>query len=135
MRRKYLLIVTAVGEAGIGLALLAAPSVVLLLMLGVTSGAPEALVVGRIAGMALLAISVNCWLDRKENVSRSRHGLLWAVVIYDVGAAGLLEYAASGLGMTGVLLWPAVALHGSLAVWSMACLRDEQHSSTTPGTT
>jgi hypothetical protein len=135
MHRRLLLLVTALGEGGTGLLLLVWPDLPLWWLLGVDGALPETFVTARIAGVALMAIGVNCWLDREENVSRSRHGLLTAVFIYDVGAAGLLAYAGSGLGMTGVLLWPAVVLHGSLAVWSTACLWAEHHCSTKRGTT
>lgn len=123
MRRKYLLIVTAVGEAGTGLALLAAPSVVLLLLLGVTSAAPEALVVSRVAGGALLAIGVACWLARND----PRHaliGLLAGLLTYDLTAAGVLAYAGYILQMFGPALWPAVVIHVALAVWCLACITD-----------
>lgn len=124
MRRKYLLIVTAVGEGGTGLALLAAPAVVCLLLLGVESPAPEALVVGRVAGGALLAIGVACWLARNDGRS-GQLGLLAGVLVYDVAAAVLLAAAGSSLGMAGVGLWPAVVLHGTLALWCVYCLRVE----------
>jgi hypothetical protein len=124
MQRKYLLMVTALGECGTGLALLGLPAVVFRLLLGVDSPAPEALLVGRVAGGALLAIGVSCWLDRNDR--QPAPGLLTGVLIYDVVAAVLLAHAGSVLDMAGVALWPAVALHGALALWSAYCLCIEQ---------
>jgi hypothetical protein len=122
VRRKYLLIVTALSEVGTGLALLAAPAVVFLLLLGVESAAPEALVVGRVAGGALVAIGLSCWLARNDRGPAQR-GVLTGVLIYDVTAATLLAYSGSSLGMAGVALWPAVALHAALALWCGTCLK------------
>jgi hypothetical protein len=124
VRRKYLLVVTALGEGGTGLALLSAPAVVFRLLLGVESAAPQALVIGRVAGGALLAIGVACWLARNDGRS-AQFGLLTGVLVYDVAAAVLLSAAGSSLGMTGVALWPAVVLHGALALWCVYCLRIE----------
>jgi hypothetical protein len=122
MRRKYLLIVTALIEVGTGLVLLVAPAVAFLLLLGITSPAPEAVVVGRVAGGALLAIGVACWLARNDGRRPAQVGVLSGVVIYDVAAAALLAHAGSSLSMAGIALWPAVVLHGALAVWCGVCL-------------
>jgi hypothetical protein len=121
MLRKYLLIVTALGEGVTGVALLAAPAVVFLLLLGVESAAPEALVVSRVAGGALMAIGVACWLARNDRGPAQR-GVLTGVLIYDVTAAALLTYSGSSLGMTGVALWTAVVVHTVMAVWCVLCL-------------
>ncbi len=122
MARKYLLIVTALGEAGTGLLLLFLPAVLLVLLLGVKQAAPEALVAARIAGAALLAIGIACWLARNDHGSPAQQGMLAGVLIYDVGAAGVLAYAGLILGMVGLALWPAVVLHVVLAVWCVVCL-------------
>jgi hypothetical protein len=44
------------------------------------------------------------------------------VLIYDVVVAALLAHAGLGLGMSGIVLWPAVAAHGALGVWCARCL-------------
>jgi hypothetical protein len=52
---RTLLIVTAIAETGVGLTLLLSPPLVAGLLLGVSLDSPAALVVGRIAGAALLS--------------------------------------------------------------------------------
>jgi hypothetical protein len=118
MHHGRLLIVTAIIETGAGIGLLVVPKFVLALLLGI-SAAAETVFVGRVAGAALLAIGVACWLSRGEKQS----GLLTGILAYDVVAAGLLAHAGSVLGMNGVLLWLAVAVHAALAVWCVACLK------------
>jgi hypothetical protein len=117
MHRAYLLIVTALGEAGTGLLLLVWPPVLLALLLGVNQASPETTYCSRIAGAALLAIGVACWLGRNDHARPAQQGLLLGVLIYDVGATGVLAYTGWFLHLGGIALWPAVVLHGALAVW------------------
>src|SRR5262249_37501075 len=125
MHRHYLLIATAVGEGATGLVLLFLPGVVLALLLGESLAAPEALVLGRITGAALLALGVACWLARNDHGRPAQLGLLTGVLLYDLAAAALLAYAGLVLSMAGVALWPAVALHAALAVWCVVAVWDK----------
>ena len=122
MRPKYLLIATALGEGGVGLLLLISPSIPLNLLLGVDRVSPEAGVLARIAGAALLAVGVACWLGRGEALGPARVPLIAGALAYDTAAAGLLAYAGLSLGLAGVVLWPAVVLHAALAAWCVVCL-------------
>jgi hypothetical protein len=122
--RAYLLIVTAFGEAGTGLLLLAWPPVLLALLLGVDQASPETTCCARIAGAALLAIGVTCWLGRSDPLGPSQLGLITGVLIYDIAADGVLAYTGLCLGLVGIALWPAVVLHAALAIWCVVCLRD-----------
>jgi hypothetical protein len=123
MQRKFFLIATAVGEAGTGLLLLVVPSLVVALLLGVSSSAPETTFVCRLTGAALLSIGVSSWLARSEAAGAALRGLLIGVLIYDIAAAALLAYAGLVLKFVGIALWPAVVIHVALAVWCLACLR------------
>jgi hypothetical protein len=122
MRRTYLLIATAFGEGGIGLLLLVWPAVPLAMLLGVDEASAEVGIVARIAGAALLALGVPCWLARNDPKSAAQTGLLLGVLTYDLAAAGILAYAGWFLGLAGIALWPAVGLHFALAVCCVACI-------------
>jgi hypothetical protein len=122
MPRRHLLLITAIVEAATGLSLLAWPSIPLALLLGVDRTSPETLVVARIAGAALLAVGVGCWLGRPDAHGASQLGLLAGVLTYDMGAAVILAYAGLFVGLVGVALWPAVLLHAALAVWCLGCI-------------
>lgn len=117
IRRTHLLIVTACGETATGLALLAVPAVPLRLLNGVEQASPETTYVARVAGAALLAIGVGCWLGRKDQLGPAQRGLIAGVLVYSAVVAGLLVYAGQGLNLVGVALWPAVAAHAVLSVW------------------
>jgi hypothetical protein len=120
---RKLLVVTALAETGVGLTLLLSPPLVARLLLGVSLDAPAALIVGRIAGAALLSLGSACWLARDDGPSRARRGLVAAVLLYNSIAVAVLAIAGAGARLVGVLTWPAVALHAALAVWCIASLR------------
>ena len=119
---KRFLILTAVIEAATGLALIVVPAIVVRLLLGAEiSGASIPL--GRVAGAALLALGVACWLARNDRQSRTARGLVVAMLVYNIVATAVLAFAGIGLGLHGVALWPAVVLHAVMAIWCMVCLR------------
>src|SRR5437773_8393109 len=116
-----LLKLTAIIEAATGLALIAVPAIVVRLLLGAEiSGASIPL--GRVAGAALLALGVACWLARDDTQSCAARGLVVAMLIYNIAATAVLAFAGIGLGLHGVLLWPAVVLHAAMGVWCVVCL-------------
>jgi hypothetical protein len=128
---KQLLTATAAIEVGAGLALLVAPSVVVLLLLGAdVSGA--AIPLGRVAGAALLALGVACWLARGDARSRATGGLVTAMSLYNLGAVVVLGAAGIQSQTVGIVLWPAVLLHAAMAIWCVSLLLTF-HPDTTTG--
>lgn len=115
---KKLLAITAIIEAGTGLALLAAPAVLAQLLLGGTLDAPAAVTVARVAGAALLALGIACWLARDDG-----RALVVAILFYNLVAVAILTYAAVGLALSGIGLWPAIVLHIVMALWCAAALK------------
>ena len=120
---KRLLTLTALIEAATGLALIAAPSVVVQLLLGSPLGTSAALTLGRVAGSALLALGIACWLARDDTQSRATRGLVSAMALYNLATVAVLSFAGIGFGLHGVALWPAVILHAMMSVWCIARLR------------
>jgi hypothetical protein len=117
-----LLKLTAVIEAATGLGLVALPSVVVRLLLGSPLDSSAATMLGRVAGAALLALAVACWLAHDDTRSWAARGLVAAMFLYNVAVAALLAFAGVGLGLRGIALWPAVILHAAMAVWCVPCL-------------
>jgi len=120
---KRLLIVTAIIELGVGLALLAFPSATVALLLGSSLDAPAAVTLGRVAGAALLALGVANWLAQYDEQSCAARGLVSAMVLYNLGAVIILGSAGLGSQSVGIALWPAVILHAVMAVWCVTSLR------------
>jgi hypothetical protein len=126
MQSNRLLIATAVLEAPTGVVLMTLPAVAAQLLLGTTLDAPG-LVVARIAGAALFAIGVLCWVVRNERNDVTVRGILIALLFYNVAALVVFAHAGLGLQLTGLGVWPAVTLHAALAAWCIACLATDRY--------
>ena len=120
---KRLFTLSAIIEVPTGLGLMAVPSVVVRLLLGSPIDTPAAVTLARVAGAALLALGVACWLARDDAPSRAARGLVVAMLVYNIAVAALLAFASIDLKLHGVALWPAVVLHAVMAVWCVTCLR------------
>ena len=127
-----LLTVTAVIEVGAGLALMALPSLLVTLLLGSPLDTPVASTVARVAGVALFALGVACWLSRHDGQSRAARGLVGAIVFYNAAIVTVLVYGRVGLGLSSIGLWPTIVLHSVMTVWCVSSLL-KNHS--TDGTT
>ena len=110
---KHLLTATAVLEVGAGLALLTAPS----LVFGTEIDTPTGSTVARIAGAALLAIGVACWLARHDGQSQAARGLVGGLVVYNALVVAVLVYAGTALGLSSGGLWPAALRQGCSDPW------------------
>ena len=113
---------TAVIELGAGLALLCCPSAAVALVLGSPLDPPAAAPLGRLAGAALLALGVACWLVWHHAPGCAASGVVTALTLYNLGAVGVLGAAGLGSPPVGVALWPAVVLHALLTIWCLASL-------------
>ena len=118
-----LLRLTAIIEIPTGLGLMIVPSVLVRLLLGSPLDTSAGVMLGRVAGAALLALGVACWLARDDTQSPAARGLVAAMLLYNISAVAVLTFAGCGLGLHGVVLWPAVILHATMAVWCVACVR------------
>jgi len=120
---QALLVVTAVVEGATGLALVALPSRLAMLLLGSSLDAPAALTMARVAGVALVALAAGCWLMRLEGPSRAARSLVAAMAIYHTGVALVLAYAGLGFALSGLGLWPTVVAHAAMTAW---CLKQSR---------
>ena len=118
-----LLVVTALLEGVTGLALVALPSRLGALLLGSSIDAPVALTLARLAGVALVALALTCWVTRHERQTRAARGLVMAMALYHTGVAMVLSYASIGLALSGVGLWPTVLFHAAMTVWCLKTSR------------
>jgi Ca2+/Na+ antiporter len=112
----------AIVELGTGLALMFDPALVTILLLGVeVSGA--ATLLGRCFGVTLLALGVACWPGRQrvDSGSQAFRGML----IYNALIALYLAYLGTVAHLSGVLLWPGVALHVAVALLLVWTWREE----------
>jgi hypothetical protein len=114
---KSLLIVAAFTELIAGLVLVTSPLTLVSILTGIDIIDSAAVLTGRVAGFALLSLSVACWLSRNE--MKSALTLTRSMLVYNIGVTVILLNSALKTDVPGIVLWPAVALHVVLAGWSL----------------
>jgi len=102
---KILFIITGLAESATGLTLMVVPGLVGRLLLG-TELAGVAIVVARVAGIALLALGVGCWPGTP----------LCGMLTYNALGTVYFSYLAINGEWAGPLLLPAVVLHAVLTL-------------------
>jgi hypothetical protein len=105
---KKVLALAAAGEAVTGLMLIVYPPIVVRLLCGVEING-SGVIVSRIFGISLVAISVACW--PAEGCAQPLCGMLTYTAL-----ATLYLIALGIRGDVGILLWPAVVVHAILTL-------------------
>jgi hypothetical protein len=121
---RKVLALAAMGEAATGFVLLVYPPIVarLLFRAGISG---VGVVMSRIAGIALISLGLACWPGSAAPNSVAR--ALWGMLCYSLLATLYLAYLGIRGAWVGVLLWPAVAVHGVLTfLLGRAWLRNQQ---------
>jgi hypothetical protein len=97
------------------------PELVISLLFGTELNEIEAIFVSRLTGVALITLSIICWIFR--NAGQSASEIIKAMLFYNVAATALLVLAWMS-GFSGVGIWPASLMHVALAVWCLKNLRE-----------
>jgi hypothetical protein len=130
MVATWLLPVEAAIEGTTGVALIIFPQAVSTLLLGADLAGPG-IAVARVAGIALLALGLVCWLSRQD---ANRTATLAAMLTYNLLATVYLMYLGIGGALVGILLWPAIAIHAVLTLLvAYARFNDQQPTQTRRG--
>jgi hypothetical protein len=113
LARRRVLAAAAVLETVTGLVLMIDPIVVVRLLLGAdVSG--QRMPLGRVAGIALLALGLACWPG--DQAADGGGPAFRAMLTYNVLITLYLAYLGIVGHLAGLLLWPAVAVHAALSV-------------------
>jgi hypothetical protein len=119
---KRLLTLTAIIEAGTGLLLVAFPSLLVTLLLGSSLDTPVAIIIVRIAGVALITLGIACWFARSDGQSSAAKGLVAAMMVYNAGILLVLLPAGISSGFFGPGLWFVALVHAAMFVWCLLSL-------------
>ena len=120
---KKILAFAAIVEIGTGLALMIDPRIVVSMLVGPNTPAEE-IPMGRLPGIAILALGLACWPSgaSAEGGSPAFRGML----VYNALIALFLVYLFKVGHLGGVLLWPAVVLHAAVALVLIGSRRPAQ---------
>jgi hypothetical protein len=111
MTTRGLAVMAAALEVTAGAALIASPSVFVRLLLGTTISS-SGIAIARVGGFGLLSLGLACWPIGKVLTAPAASAML----TYNALAALYFGYLHVDGGFTGYLLWPACAIHASLAL-------------------
>src|SRR5215204_7142526 len=102
---KLLLTLTAVFEALTGIGLIVFPSIVISLLIGTLSDGAVVATLAKIAGAALIALAIACWLSRNNAAAT---GIVKAILFYNLAVTASLLYVSIANKRSAAGLWPAV---------------------------
>ena len=102
--------VAAAVEAVTGLVAILFPQVLIRLLFN-AEVVGAGIVIGRLAGIALISLGLGCWMGRQ---AASCGWALAAMLTYNALVTIYLTLVGVGAEFVGVLLWPAAALHAAL---------------------
>ena len=120
---RLFFVISAIGEIGIGIALMAMPEMLATMLVGASLESFGGVFVARLAGAALISLGIICLLGSFDADSRAAQAIAAGMLFYNIAAAALLVYARIGADMSGVGLVPAAVIHALLAIYCVVCLR------------
>ena len=123
---KNLFIITGIFESLTGIFLLISPSLPVSILFDSPVDTTTGLLVGRVAGAALLSLGVACWLARNDEKSRAATGIIIAMLLYNITALAVLIYAGLIVHRSGMGLWPAVAIHVLLIAGCIISIKEKK---------
>jgi len=110
---KKILTFASIVESATGFALMIDPRFVVGLLVG-PNLPDQDIPMGRLPGIAILALGLACWPSGSHAESRSP--AFRGMLVYNVLIALFLVYLFKVGHLGGTLLWPAVVLHAMVAV-------------------
>ena len=120
---KALLMVTAVIEGLVGLALFVMPELTVWLLLNTPLDSVGGVLITRVGGVAITSLAFLCWRARGFQDSRAAGGIVTAMLFYNIAVAAVLILGGSRLDLKSVFIWPVIFLHIALAIWCAANVR------------
>ena len=117
---KRLLTITAIFEGFTGLGLVVIPATVVSILLGSSLTDPNAILICRLTGGALLTIAFACSLLRHDPQSSVMVKVMFG---YNIFTLALLVYGAIAEKIYGPGLWPSAFVHLVFFIWCSILLR------------
>ena len=128
MSLRFLLTLSGLLEALVGVLTLISPTTAISLLLGVPVD-PIAAVLTRLFGAGVFALGLACVKARDDLGSPAGLAVSISITSYNLLAAVVIIWAAAGLGLGGMLLWTTGIGHAVLGALFVAALAQvRQHA-------
>jgi|WetSurMetagenome_2_1015567.scaffolds.fasta_scaffold01796_8 uncharacterized RDD family membrane protein YckC len=131
---KSLLVVTAVMEAGAGVALLGFPATTVELLLSPSLDTLPSMTLFRVVGGLLLGVGIACWFASRDTLKPCARRMVIRMTVYNTSGVVLLGVVGMSVARAGILLWPTVVIHAAMAVRCVVCLLNTSKLSEVKGT-
>ena len=117
---RLLLKSTAIIEALTGLAFIFIPNVLTHLLLGLSITEVSGLILSMVAGTALIAIAIVCWL-----ISENDHALpvIKGLLFYNIAVVGVVVYCAIHFSVNTLPLFTIAGFHFIYGTWCLIVVR------------
>lgn len=117
---KLLLKSTSIIEGLTGLAIIFIPNILTNLLLGLSMNEVSGLILSMVAGVALLAIAIVCWLvSEQENSLAVVKGLMF----YNIAVVGIVLYSAIHFYVYNTLFFTIAGFHFIYGTWCLIVVR------------
>jgi hypothetical protein len=120
---KKFITLTAILEGLTGIALIATPNIIVLLLLGKPTSEPEGKITAMLAGTAILSLAVICWILRETS---GLEKLVKGILFYNCAIIAIAMYGVLWYGLTNPGLWFVIFSHSVLFVWGTVTLKDKR---------
>lgn len=114
---------TAILEGLTGIALITAPHLIMLFLLGKPPHGPEGKMTAMLAGTAILSLAVICWLLREI---RGLQQLVKGMLFYNGAVMAIVMVGVFWHGLSNPALWLVIFAHAVLFVWGVVTLKDKR---------
>ena len=117
---KLLLKSTSVIEGLTGLAFIFTPNVLTKLLLGLSLTEVSGLILSMVAGSALLAIAIVCWLISE---STNAMALVKGLMFYNIAAVGIVLYSSMHFSVNNIFFFTIAVFHFFYGTWCLIVIR------------
>lgn len=117
---KLLLKSTSIIEGLTGLAFIFIPNVLTNVLLGLSITEVSGLILSMVAGAALLAIAIVCWLISE---STNAMALVKGLMFYNITVVGIVLYSSIHFSVNTVAFFTIAGFHFVYGIWCLIAIR------------
>jgi len=120
---KLLLKSTSIIEGLTGLALVLIPNVLTQLLLNIPINEVSGIIISMIAGSALIAIAIVCWLVSENNNALA---LVKGLMFYNIAVVGIVLYSSIHFSVNSPVFFAIAGFHFVYGTWCLIVVRNNK---------